>query len=792
MKKILFLTLIIACFTLHSCVERLPQNADFDGKELIIKTENDVYTISALSPEIIKVACNNDEFYGDRVYAPIIKKPIKTKCKYNDSIIVFSTSDVELRITLASEIEFSFVDNQNIKATNKGGYTNISDTLKLDFTLDEQEEIYGTGARALPLNRHGYKFQCYNQANYGYGIGADFLNYSVPAFMSSKKYMILIDNPARAYFDIGKTDSDILEFGSKGGNMVYYFINGEDYSELFANYGTLTGFQPLPPIWAFGNLQSRFGYRSQAEVEGIVSIMKSFGYPIDAIIIDLYWFGQELEDGEMGNFSWDKEFWHSPEQMIADFKDKGVKTITVSEPFFTRKSFRFKEVSDLGYLCKDSLGNTMTMPYFYFGDGGLIDIFNPEACDWFWKLYQTQKELGVAAWWGDLGEPEVHPDDIVHVNGKGYEVHGAYGDGWIKMLYDNYAKYYPDERLFMLARAGYAGTQKYGILPWTGDVSRTWQGLEAQPPAMLGSSMSGICYMHSDAGGFAMGKRDSILYTRWMQYAVFTPIFRPHGDIATAPNEPVFYDDETQRIVKSFIKLRYKMLPYNYTVAFKNMTTGTPLARPLLLYYEDDTIAKNIYDEYLWGKDILVAPIFQDTTHVRTVYLPDKDATWFELLSNRHFEGGKYYNIFYTLNNYPAFVRGGSIIPLYEKPIYTTDNYVTDTISLHCYYSPSAKDYNTEIYFDDGKSKNSYVNGEYELINISADYSPEDINIVIENQKTKIKNSRVYRIVIKNMTKKPDKLTINNIENNFIWDKSTATINFYCTHNTKSTISIKL
>lgn len=795
MKKILFLLLAVICSLFVACTDKMPENATFDGKRLIINDSTDVYEVSALNDDIIKVACKNKNHYSDRVYAPVLQQPVKAKCRNKDGKLTFSVGNAAVVIDVNTMDMFFVDDEKEIKLAASDCFDIYGDTCLLRFKLSPEEEIYGTGARALPLNRRGYKFQCYNQPNYGYGLGADFLNYSVPVFMSSKKYMMLIDNPARAYFDIGKTNPDILEFGSRGGNMVFYYIEGDDYKELLKNYITLTGAQPLPPIWAFGNLQSRFGYRSQAETEGVVDIMKVLGYPIDAIIIDIYWFGPELQDGMMGNFTWDKENWPAPEKMIEKFKNKGVKTITVSEPYITRKSFRYEEASNLGVLCKDSTGQTMSIPYFYFGDGGLIDIFDKKASDWFWQLYKAQKELGVAGWWGDLGEPEVHPDDMWHINGTAYEVHGAYGDGWIKMLYDNYAKDYPDERLFKLARAGYAGTQKYGIMPWTGDVGRTWEGLKAQPPAMLGSGMSGVGYMHSDAGGFAQGKRDSALYTRWMQYAVFTPVFRPHGDIATAPNEPIFYDDRTQFIVKNFIKLRYKMLPYNYTNAFVNMTEGMPLARPLLFYYETDTVARNIYDEYMWGNDILVAPKMQDTSTLHLVYLPEKGTEWFELLSMRRFPGGQRHSISYKLSDYPAFVRGGAVIPMYEKPIFTTDTYSPDTIALYCYYSDKACDYKTFVYFDDGKTKDAYAKGLYAILDIQSKYTPTSIEISTSYRSNDLSDEfvspKVVEMVVKNIASKPLKLLINGKETTcYVWDGKSHEMRFFC--NAESNMVVNL
>ncbi|MCC7319148.1 MAG: xylosidase, partial [Bacteroidales bacterium] len=175
------------------------------------------------------------------------------------------------------------------------------------------------------------------------------------------------------------------------------------------------------------------------------------------------------------------------------------------------------------------------------------------------------------------------------------------------MIADRFKKDFPNKRLFFLARSGYAGTQRYGIVPWSGDISRSWGGLKAQLPAMLNMSLSGIPYMHSDAGGFATGVKDDELYTRWLQFAVFTPILRPHG--SGIPSEPIFFNDTTQRIVRHFMKLRYELLPYIYTTAWQTAQTGIPIVRPMLWQNTNDRRFSELFSQYYFGNDLLVCPV---------------------------------------------------------------------------------------------------------------------------------------------------------------------------------------
>jgi oligosaccharide 4-alpha-D-glucosyltransferase len=472
-------------------------------------------------------------------------------------------------------------------------------------------------------------------------------------------------------------------------------------------YTLLTGRQELPPRWIFGNLQSRMAYRTQKEVTSVVKELQAKDFPTDAIILDFYWFGDSIL-GHLGRLDWYKKSWPKPEKMIRNFRKKGIKTILITEPYLIDSVPNFKIASEKGILATDSLGNTYVNHQFYFGPGGLIDIFQPEARDWFWQFYDKQIKKGVAAWWGDLGEPESHPSDLYHVNGKADEVHNIYGHNWDKMMHEKYAQHYPNTRLFHLQRSGFAGSQRFSAFPWTGDVSRSWGGLRAQLPLLLTMGMSGLGYIHSDAGGFAQGVRDDELYVRWMQFAAFTPVLRPHG--SGIPSEPIFWSEETQNIVRKYIKLRYELLPYTYTLAWLNATKGEPLMRPLFYYHPNDPQAVKATDCYYWGPHMIIAPVLEKGTSSRKVYLPE--GKWFDFHGSKTYEGGKSYDIPVIINDMPIFVKAGSVIPM-TKVVSSTDYYKSDNFKIKIYPSPS---FGFTQYEDDGIDRLAALEGKGEQI----------------------------------------------------------------------------
>jgi oligosaccharide 4-alpha-D-glucosyltransferase len=442
-------------------------------------------------------------------------------------------------------------------------------------------------------------------------------------------------------------------------------------------------------------------------------------FPIDAIILDFYWFGDSIK-GTMGRLAWYKPHWPHPQQMIHQFRKEGVKTILITEPYILDTLKNFHIADSLHILATDSLGKTYVNNEFYFGPGALIDIFKPRARQWFWQQYQKQIKIGVAGWWGDLGEPESHPFDQYCINGSAWQIHNVYGFYWEKMLFDNYRKYYPQTRLFDLNRAGYAGSQRWSVFPWSGDVARSWGGLQAQLPVMIHMSLSGMPFIHADAGGFAQGVKDDTLYTRWLQFACFSPILRPHG--SGIPSEPVFFDDTTQRIVRYFMDERYRLLPYLYTTAWKTHKNGTPIIRPLFFASPADSITYSVMDEYLWGDDFLIAPVLKKEIRIRRIYLPE--GVWYNWWNGRKYTGKQWIVLPVNLQTIPAFVKAGSFIPLVpvphnEKGDISTDYYTSRKLTIR-YYPSYQKEAQGEMYEDDGKTYGAYEKGAFQLLHFQS------------------------------------------------------------------------
>jgi len=663
------------------------------------------------------------------------------------------------------------------------------------FYLDDTEKMLGGGERVLGMDRRGHSFPLYNRAHYGYTTQSDQMNFSIPAVMSSNKYIVLFDNSAKGYMDIAKKEKNILEFSAVAGRMSYIVFSADTYPQLLNNYVDVTGKQPLPPRWSLGNYASRFGYRTEAEVRATVDKFIDLDFPLDALILDLYWFGKDIK-GHMGNLAWDKNAFPEPEKMISDIKDKGVNTILITEPFILSTSSKWQDAVDNRALATDEHGKAKQFD-FYFGNTGLVDVFNNKGQQWFNDIYQKLYQQGVTGWWGDLGEPEVHPSDTLHTLSDGSVVnadaiHNVYGHQWAKMVFDNQVSMNPDQRPFILMRSGFAGSQRYGMIPWTGDVSRSWGGLKPQVELSLQMSLLGMAYTHSDLGGFAGGEQfDQEMYIRWLQYGIFQPIYRPHGQDNIAP-EAVFHDKRTQDILREYIKLRYKLLPYNYTLAYQNSTTGMPLMRPL--FFEDDTNSLLIDNasSYLWGDAFLVTPVVSPNVTSVEVNLPA--GVWFDYFtsenkSTKKYEGNQTINLPTSLETLPVLVRAGAFIPMIDD-IQSTQDYDASELTLHYYTDKSVTYANYEMYEDDGKTYQAIEKGLFELLHFTAKNNSQQEQLSISLNRTgkgykSMPMTRLMTLVIHNIEQAPKKVNLNNkVIKNTIWQEknNTLTVTFTWQH----------
>lgn len=562
-------------------------------------------TVKAISPTVVKITntpAGKTDSHVSR--ASVLDNAgfdggLTIKEDGNDVLMLDRT--MRVTVTPSGNVTIARADGSTI-VTDRGIRTPDGvNGVEIDITGNGS--LYGAGERGHRLNLRGDTLTMYNRQNYGY-TGSDprinQMNITMPLFLSTDGYAIVFDDYAAAKMILGST----VKYMTESPEPVSYYVavseNGS-LASLTESLSELTGRQELPPFWSMGYITSKYGYRTQNETEGAIDTLKTEGYPVDGIVLDLYWYGKEQD---MGRLAWDPEQWPDPVDMLSYLKGLGVNLVAISQPYILRNGRgveNYDELASKGYMVTDSTGNAPREVKIWVGEGGMFDVSNPGTRRWLADRYGQLTDMGITGWWGDLGEPEVHPEGALHANGLTTRLyHNQYGNDWSEIIYDLFKEKYPDTRLMTMMRGGTTGLQRYDVFPWSTDVSRSWGGLEPQITIMTQSGLSGLGYMGHDVGGFAVDPAhpyDPELYVRWLQLGLFSPILRTHAQQFA---EPYHYPDQKD-IILPLIKERYRWLPYNYTMAWENASKGYPLSAPSSLHRPNRQAYTTTYATSLCG-----------------------------------------------------------------------------------------------------------------------------------------------------------------------------------------------
>ncbi len=707
--------------------------------------QNETYRIQTKKGTVEVIPLSDDIFRICELKSPDSPTPLSTQAAtlkggINDLhswatpekfVIESPTTIIEVN-KLTGKVTFYDADKK-LLLSEADGFKADGDQQTLTFLTPEGDNFYGAGERGHSLTLNGSDLTMWNRANYGYTDGDDRLsqtNINMPYLVSDSGYGILIDDYAKAYLNVGSDTIAYRTISSKP--LSYYFINGGGtLAGATYSFTELTGRQPLPPFWAMGYITSKYGYHNQKEAYGAIDSLKQRDYPVDGMVLDLYWYGVETD---MGRLEWDKKQWPDHKKMLDDLNAQGIHVVPIHQPYINKIGAmdNYRVLESKGLLTKDAEGKTKDVTT-WVGEAGMFDISNPDTREWMWERLKPMTAEGLSGWWGDLGEPEVHPAEIVHANGEtAEEFHNVYGNEWSKMIYDGLRKDFPDMRPFLLMRGGTTGLQRYAVFPWTSDVSRSWGGLQAQNKLLLNSGLSGLGYMSNDVGGFAVDPEkpyDPELYVRWIQAGTFSPILRTH---AQDRPEPYHYSAQ-EAIIKKFIRMRYEWLPYNYTLAYENSAYGMPLMRTLNFHGDNENKNKysSVSDEYLWGESMLVAPVMKQGQRSRKVVFPE--GTWIDWNNPaKTYRGGTTATVEAPLNTLPLFVKAGSFIPQYMPKIDNTSEYNPAILTVK--YFPRKEWSNYQLFDDNRLSPTSLEDGAYQLTTFSGSKQGSEIYVNIDSE----------------------------------------------------------
>ena len=577
--------------------------------------------------------------------------------------------------------------------------------------LRRDEHFFGLGEKTGKLDRRGESYKMWNSDKPCYGVAEDPLYKSIPFFMSNYRYGIFLDNTYKTEFKFGTESREYYSFEAPDGAFVYYFIFGKDYKEIMTQYVGLTGKPIMPPKWALGFSQSRGLLTNEKLTREIAEGFRSRQIPCDIIYQDIGW-TQYLQD-----FNWRERNYSNPKGMLNDLAGQGFKVIVSQDPVISQANkSQWEEADRLGYFVKDSTTNkSYDMPWPWGGNCGVVDFTIPEVADW-WGAYQ-QKPLddGVKGFWTDMGEPawsnEEQTERLVmrHHAGMHDEIHNVYGLTWDKVVKEQFEKRNPDKRVFQMTRSAYAGLQRY-TFGWTGDsgnsddVLQGWTQMANQIPVVLSAGLGVIPFVTCDISGYCGDIDDypamAELFTRWMQFGVFTPLSRSHheGNVAV---EPWLFGEEAEKNAKAAIELKYKLIPYIYTYSREAHDTGLPILRPMFMEYPADTETFGTDHQFMYGRELLIAPVVKKGAVTKNLYLPE--GNWIDYNDKRTaYTGEQWITVNTPLDRIPLFVKAGSIIPTMPVMQYIGEREVYP-VTFEVFPAHTGK-VTFELYEDDGEN----------------------------------------------------------------------------------------
>jgi alpha-glucosidase len=682
---------------------------------------------------------------------------------YDDFKVNFYDKNGKVLCEDLKEERDPFVRRGNVSIAEEEGHKAEASSEKHKIEIIKKmfgdEKFYGLGDKTGHLNKRGYGYEMWNTDDPSPHVESNKALYkSIPFFITLRDesvFGIFFDNTFKSYFDMGKENSEYYYFGADNGNLDYYFIGGSNIEDILMGYTNLTGKTPLPQIWTLGYQQSRWSYAPESRVREIAENFREKDIPCDVIHLDIDY----MDDYKV--FTWDRSKFPNEKNALNELKEKGFKIVTIIDPGVKKeKDYSIYETGlKNNYFATDKDGVTYVNKVWP-GDSVFPDFSQSETRSWWAENQKIMLESGVAGIWNDMNEPASFngplPDDVKFKNeGRNTdhtEIHNVYGHLMSKATFEG-IKEYSGKRPFVITRAAYAGTQKYSTV-WTGDNQSFWEHLRMSVPMLLNLGMCGMGFCGTDVGGFSFDCTGELL-SRWVQVGCFTPLFRNHSCANTRDQEPWAFDEETLNINRKYIKLRYKLLPYLYDLMWKGEKTGLPIMRPLVMHYTKDKNVHEINDQFLFGENILVAPILEQGKKYRTVYLPE--GQWIDYWTKEVIKGEQIIIKEAPLDICPIYIKVGSIIPNYPEQSYVGEKEVKE-LTLDIY--PGEAQY--VHYMDDGESF-KYRNGEYTLYEFSMKVNAET-TINIDKTHEGFKGYETLKIVYNKSTVKEVYFNGNKVE----------------------------
>ena len=716
-------------------------------------------TVSILAPDLIRVRASFKKPLPPRDHSWAIAKtawdPVRWNLAEQDGSIVITTDELEVVVRRAPLL-VEFRDARTHQLIN-GDFKPMmrdpkSESVAAAKRLGYEEHFYGLGEKAARLDKRRGQFTNWNSDTPAYKEGTDPIYQTIPFYMgleNGRAYGIFFDNSYRSHFDFGSSSQEYISFSAEGGEMNYYFFNGPSMKKVIGRYSDLTGHLPMPPMWALGHQQCRWSYYPQSLAEYIVRRYREEDLPLDALYLDIHY----MQAYRL--FTWDTKRFPDPKAFTARLRRQGVKVIPIvdagikyqppaegaADPVTSpelapqdKTYYVYNQGAAKDYFVRRKNGK-LYVGAVWPGPAVFADFTRDEVRRWWGDLHRAYTDNGVGGIWMDMNEPSDFVDktgdtqtDLVFYDEGENSLYGKNRNVFASLMaratYEGLDRLQPNQRHYIITRAGYAGYQRYTTM-WTGDNTATWETLQLSIPMYTTMGLSGVPFIGGDVGGF-IGRSDGELLTRWYEAGFLTPMLRNHMQIDSYDHEPWRFGKIYEDIIRKYLKLRYRLLPFLYTQLEDAHRTGVPLFRPLILNYQDDSNAANLDDEFMIGADLLVAPVMKAGASDRLVYLPSGE--WIDYWSGARIAGGAMIHAAAALDTVPMYVRAGAVIPMGPEMNYVGEK-LPDPLTFTMYPDAGGQASGT-LYEDDGSTQD-YARGGFSRRSVSCSKSAGGLRITL-------------------------------------------------------------
>jgi alpha-D-xyloside xylohydrolase len=732
--------LAIAQWTpMNPVVDIQPQT---DGVTFAMKSG--VLRLQVCSDSIIHVLYSATPSFPPTRPDPVIVKTTWPAAKFaletNYDEVILTTGQLKVVVTRKDgAITYRDLAGTQIVQEARRSLTPVKVNGEDTYRAESFVNIYGSHEALYGLGQH--QAGVWNYRGESVDISQDNSNISVPFMVSSNGYGIFWNNDSRSRFN--NRFANYLYISSEVADAIdYYFFSGPDLDKVIASYRELTGQAPMYGKWAYGFWQCKNRYKSQEEILNVARKYRELRIPADNIVQDWFWWNRK------GEFVFNKNY-PDPKAMVEELHRDNFHLMISIWPFFEPGSANYNFMDKKGWFIDKF---KYAKPPFHADAMAVYDATSADARKFYWD--QVDKGLfsiGVDAWWMDTTEPETEgQEENIQL---GHKLAMGSGDRYVNIypLLDTEAVYEGQraasdkKRVYILSRSAFAGSQRNAVTAWSGDINSDWFSYRRQIPAGLNFALSGIPYWTTDVGGFVFGDPDDPayreLFVRWFQYGTFNPILRLHGTRKTDQNELWSYGPDARKILVSFDRLRYRLLPYTYSVAWMTTDSSYTPMRPLVMDFRGDVRAQNTWNEFMYGPAFLVNPVTEPAATSRRVYLPD--AKWYDFWSGAAVDGAREITGEAPLDRLPLYVRAGSIIPLGPDVEWSTEK-PADPIELRVYRGSDGE----FILYEDENDNYNYEKGLHATISFRWDNTKQVLTIgKREGQFPGMLPKRTFRIV---------------------------------------------